>query len=515
MDRLIQDVGLLLNSTIENAKTKLAIVPGSQIVLRYIGSSYQNDPARSVLELLLLLFAVRYFLASKYSYTKQNYVKLGEDEIDELVDDWTPEPLVRDLDDSEKWELDSVPVVKGRNGPVVSVSTGEGTFDNLINLNSTDVYGISNDAEAIEQAVTTVRGYGVGSCGPAGFYGNQDAHVNCEKTIAEFLGTEGCILYSQAFATLSSVIPCFMKRGDVIVADTKVNLAIQKGMQLSRASLFWYEHNDMESLEDALKRANKSYRRGPLPRRFIISEGLYENNGTSPNLAKIVELKKKYKYRLLLDESYSLGVLGSTGRGLPEELGIDRSEIDITTGSLAFAFGAAGGFCAGSNTMVEHQRITSLAYTFSATMPPFLANTSSFVIRRLTASNSPVTALRTKAELLYDTLSATNRNSKKPVLDILSRRGSPVIVLQIPKEVLMRLDQENSPRAVSEDRLLQDIVDIVRNDGVHIGRFNRLESSEIFPVDYTVRVVANAQLSDDQIISAAQIIARGFARRLE
>jgi len=166
-----------------------------------------------------------------------------------------------------------------------------------------------------------------------------DVHLDLERDIAEFLGTEASILYSQGFSTISSVIPAFCKRGDIIVADRSVNFAIQKGILISRSTVRWFDHNDLKSLEDTLISVEKERkkRKGPLTRRFIITEGIFERDGEMVDLPKLVgsfilicsvscslnfglqvELKLKYKYRLILDESISFGTMGRTGRGLTE-----------------------------------------------------------------------------------------------------------------------------------------------------------------------------------------------------
>ena len=144
--------------------------------------------------------------------------------------------------------------------------------------------------------------------------------MDLERDIADFLGTEASILYSQGFSTVSSVIPAFCKRGDIIVADRNVNFAIQKGIQISRSTVRYYDHNDLNSLEEVLQQVEKERkkRRGPLTRRFIITEGIFARDGTMSDLPKLIELKYKYKYRLILDESYSFGAVGRTGRGLTE-----------------------------------------------------------------------------------------------------------------------------------------------------------------------------------------------------
>ncbi|KAI5988412.1 serine palmitoyltransferase subunit I, partial [Pisolithus albus] len=202
-----------------------------------------------------------------------------------------------------------------------------------------------------------LRKYGLGSCGPPGFYGTVDVHLELERDIADFLGTESAILYSQGFITISSVIPAFCKRGDVIVADRAVNFAIQKGIQISRSTVRWYDHNDLKSLEDVLVSVEKDRRKrgAPVTRRFIITEGIFERDGEIVDLPKLIELKHKYKYRLILDESISFGSVGRTGRGLTELYNVPASQVDMLIGSVANGLCSAGGFCAGSTIVTEHQ----------------------------------------------------------------------------------------------------------------------------------------------------------------
>lgn len=114
--------------------------------------------------------------------------------------------------------------------------------------------------------------------------------MDLEKEIAEFLGTEACILYSQGFSTISSVIPAFIKRGDIIVADRAVNFGIQQGIKISRSTLRWFDHNDLKSLEEVLESVEKERKkkRLPLTRRFIITEGIFEKDGAMVDLPKLV-----------------------------------------------------------------------------------------------------------------------------------------------------------------------------------------------------------------------------------
>jgi serine palmitoyltransferase len=204
-----------------------------------------------------------------------------------LVDEWTPEPMNQPLNEREQRDLDSLPVIAGPTGPRPKLAGSNKTVLNLASFNFTD---LSGNEEIKEKAVVALRKYGLGSCGPAGFYGTFDAHTNLERNVADFLGTEDAILYSQAHTTISSVIPAFCKRGDIIVADRNVNFAIQKGLQISRSTIRWFDHNDMKSLEEVLEGVDKERRkrRTPLTRRFIITEGIFERDGSMVDLPKLV-----------------------------------------------------------------------------------------------------------------------------------------------------------------------------------------------------------------------------------
>lgn len=119
-----------------------------------------------------------------------------------------------------------------------------------------------------------------------------DVHLELERDIASFLNVPAAIIYAQAFSCVSSVIPSFCKRGDIIVADRSVNFAIQKGIQISRSTVRWYDHGDYQGLErvlESIRKDDKKYKRNPTAsRRFIITEGVFENDGSMVNLPKVV-----------------------------------------------------------------------------------------------------------------------------------------------------------------------------------------------------------------------------------
>ncbi|KAH9817012.1 Aminotransferase class I and II [Teratosphaeria destructans] len=443
---------------IDSTLSSLQKIPGSAIVLRYIRSSYQNDPIRSVVELFLFIFAVRYLLAPAYSTRKDRQVSLTEDEIDDLVDDWTPEPLAAEETDFERAENEKRPVIVGPAGPRVKLA-GSGKV--VMNLASYNHYNFAMKPELTERAVQTVRTYGVGPCSPPGFYGTQDVHMKSEADIAAHLGMPACIIYAQSFSTISSVIPAFSKRGDIIVADKAVNYPIRKGLQVSRSTVRWYEHNDMADLERVLAKIVKENQGKPLTRRFIVTEGLFENVGDVVDLPKLVELKMKYKFRIILDETWSYGILGRTGRGVTEHQNVDPTQVDMIIGGLAGAVASGGGFCAASEDVVGHQRLSAAAYTFSAALPAFLAVTACETVALLQEQPAIIASLRDNIRAMRAML-----DPRSEWVRCTSAPDNPVLILVLK-------DQHVHDRALSikdQEHLLNDVVDDCLANGVLITR---------------------------------------------
>ncbi|KXT04102.1 hypothetical protein AC578_4892 [Pseudocercospora eumusae] len=491
---------VLVSETIATLADMLQRAPGSAIVVRYVRSSYQNDPVRSVIELLLFLLAVRYVLAPQYSPRKQgNHVALTEEEVDELVEEWTPEPLVAEHD--ELLQLaEHLPVLHrdAPSGPKTKLRDGR-TVTNLANYNH---YNFSNDPALVDSAIKTIREYGVGPCSAPGFVGTFDVHLKLEKDIAAHFGTENTVIYSQSFATISSVISAFCKRGDIIVADRAVNFPIRKGIQASRSIVRWFEHNDMDDLERVLSKLVSEKR--PLTRRFIITEAISENVGDIADLPRLLELKNKYKFRIVLDETWSYGILGRTGRGLTEMQNVDATNIDIIVGSLAGCIASGGGFCTGSSIMVEHQRLNSPAVTFSASLANFLATTASAVIFRLQSAEGQ-TAMKTLQER---TMSLRQQLERSDWVQCTSAPSNPVLHLTLKPEHI----QDRRLTRSEQEFLLQEIVDeCLTNHSIVITRLKSMPLMDgLHPRDATkeyqpppgLKVCASAALSKKEIEKA-------------
>ncbi|KAL7416499.1 serine C-palmitoyltransferase [Mrakia frigida] len=497
-----EDVLVLWALFVSFLQRSFTSLPGSPIIRRYVVASYENDPYRTMLEIAIAAFALRTILSSRTrtDRTGRNFVQLSEKEIDELVSDWTPDPLVPAVpeDSVDNQLLASLPIIVGPTGPRVRLASNE--KKEVLNLASYNFAGLAMSERLKKVATDTLRAYGVGTCSAPGFLGTIDVHTALEANISSFLQVPSTILYAQDFSAISSVIPSFAKRGDIIVADRLCNFSIQRGLQLSRSTVKYYDHGDMSSLEAALSVvAREGARKGArLTRRFIVTEGLFENDGSITDLEKIIELKRKYKFRLILDEGMSFGVIGATGRGLTEFSGVPATEVDIIVGSLTRGLNAGGGFCSGTLAVTSHQRINSAAHVFSASLPALLATTASEGISILSSSPQIFTTLQEHVKLARSILDKVE--SKYDLIRIPSHPLSPLIHIQLPTPPFGDLKDIQQ-----QERLLQEVVEeCLTTSGVMITRTRRLPDQEVFQPQPSIKLALSSGLTKKEVERSMQ-----------
>ncbi|KAJ2156551.1 serine palmitoyltransferase component [Coemansia sp. RSA 552] len=478
--------------------------------LRYIKSSYKDDPFRTFLEVCLIGFIIWYMTKQKYNIGT-NEIELTEKEIDELVDEWKPEPLVPVLSEFEREMLDKAVLIDGPNGTKVRLASSSSSKP-VLNFASYNFLGFVDSPELGKHAVESLRKYGVGSCGPPGFYGTLDVHMELEKQVAAFVGHSAAILYSQAFTTTLSVIPCFSKRSDIIVADEGVNFAVQQAIFLARSKVYWYKHNDMADLERILQDVNQQLvgRRGKnaLPRKFIVTEGLFQNTGDISPLAELVELKHKYKFRIILDESYSFGVLGKRGAGLTDHFGIDPHEVDLLIGALCFAIGASGGFCCADKDLVEHQRLSGLGYCFSASMPGILTVAAADAIQALEVDpDSYLATMRENTTLMRTLL------KRIPGLQVDGAPESPIVHIRLSPETLVRMKRSGGTWTKTDiDRVLTEVADEALKDGVLLTRATYVDEHEHLLPNSSIRVCVSCAHTRKEVEKCAHAVKSAISR---
>ena len=260
-------------------------------------------------------------------------------------------------------------------------------MNEIINLCSNNYLGLSSHPLVLEAAKETIDSHGFGLSSVRFICGTQDIHKKLEDKISDFLGTEDTILYAAAFDANGGVFEPLFGPEDAIISDQLNHASIIDGIRLCKAQRHRYKHNDMSDLEEKLKETSNCRSR------IIVTDGVFSMDGTIAQLDKIVELAKKYKSLVLIDECHSSGFIGEKGRGV-HELKQVMGDIDIITGTLGKALGgASGGFTSGRKEIIDILRQKSRPYLFSNTLAPSIVGASLKVFEILEKDNSLIKKL--------------------------------------------------------------------------------------------------------------------------
>eukprot|EP01028_Stygiella_incarcerata_P012373 TRINITY_DN755_c0_g2_i1.p1 TRINITY_DN755_c0_g2~~TRINITY_DN755_c0_g2_i1.p1 ORF type:complete len:495 (-),score=144.03 TRINITY_DN755_c0_g2_i1:1567-3051(-) len=467
----------------------------------------RTNPIHLLLELVFISLLI--FLFTRRTYVQTRRVQLTEKEIDEICDEWEPESLLtpsrhKIMDNMEKNDGDLI--VDGFDGGYIYAfkdeTQTEGEPEKLLDLATFNFLGLVRDPEIIDACERTIRKYGCGTCGPRGFYGTFDVHLALEDRIQRFFGTEACILYSYGFATVASAIPAFAKRGDFLIVDEAISKAIQAGVSISRSKTNIFKHNDVKDLEDHMIAFNKKeLEKGIVTRKFVVIEGLYLNRGDIAPLKEIVALCRKHQYRLMMDDTMGIGVLGETGRGTCEHCGVDPMEVDILTGALDAAMASMGGFCIGGEHVCDHQRLSGSGYCFSASQPPYLVTAAHKAFDRIDMDPSIISKLRRNALLVDKELRGVH-----PMLRVGGQDVSPLkhITLVSP----------DGTDYYEIESVLQEIVDAVREKyqvAMVVAKYSK--DSEMSPAVPSIRLSLCAKHEEKELQRACDGL-KNEARRI-
>mmetsp|Transcript_34541 Transcript_34541/g.58505 ORF Transcript_34541/g.58505 Transcript_34541/m.58505 type:complete len:1364 (+) Transcript_34541:123-4214(+) len=320
--------------------------------------------------------------------------------------------------------VETVAVVEKKGKPQQQQEQHINTPDEAkVCLGSWDFLDLSDNKSVKAACLETVENKGCGSCGPRGFYGTFPEHMQAEKDIAEFLGMDQAMIYSYGACTTSSVISCMASKDDVIIVDEGCSRNILTGLQLSRARIVYYKHCDIEDCETKIKiliEEDKA-RFAKQPRsKFLVTEAVFGSTGKLAPVNKLSKLRIKYRCRFILDESFSFGVLGETGRGATEHFGIPASSVDVICGTLEAAGVSCCGFAAGSQGVMGCQRLLGSGYCFSASSPPYLATSVSAAIKIIKKTPEALTTLRSNIKSLKKVMASVpglyTPSSKETVL---------------------------------------------------------------------------------------------------
>ena len=223
--------------------------------------------------------------------------------------------------------------------------------------------GLVNDPRIKEAAVEATRKYGTGCAGSPFLNGTLDLHKRLEARIAEYIGKEDVMIYSTGFGVNLGVVSCLTGREDYILWDDQDHASIIEGRRLSFSQSLKYKHNDMESLENQLRKC------APDKVKFIVTDGVFSMEGDVANLPEIVRLAKQYDATVMVDEAHGIGVFGRGGRGTCDHFGVTK-DVDLIMGTFSKSFASLGGFIATDKEITNFLRHHSRSYIFTASITP-------------------------------------------------------------------------------------------------------------------------------------------------
>jgi glycine C-acetyltransferase len=264
----------------------------------------------------------------------------------------------------------SFPKLSGELGPYMSFNGKR-----MLNWSLNNYLGLANHPEVREADAKASAEYGLAyPMGARMMTGNSELHEEFERQLAEFVGKEDAFLLNYGYQGVMSVVESMVDFKDVIVYDAESHACLIDGVRLHRAKggkTYTFKHNDMDSLEKNLVRATKiaEEQGGGI---MVITEGVFGMSGAVGSLDKIAELKKKYKFRLLVDDAHGFGTMGKTGAGVPEHFGV-QDAVDLHFCTFAKSMAAIGAFIAAKKEIVMYLKYNMRSQTYAKALPmPFV-----------------------------------------------------------------------------------------------------------------------------------------------
>ena len=233
----------------------------------------------------------------------------------------------------------------------------------VLMFGSNSYMGLTNHPKVIEAAVKATRRFGTGMAGSPFLNGTLEIHKQLEARLAEYVGKEDAMIYSTGFGVNLGVVSTLTGREDYIILDEQDHASIIEGRRLSFSNYLKYKHNDMESLEEQLRKCD------PDKVKLIVTDSVFSMEGDVANLPKIVELAKKYNASLMVDEAHGIGVFGNQGRGVCDHYGVSK-DVDLIMGTFSKSFASLGGFVATDKEITNYLRHHSRSYIFTASITP-------------------------------------------------------------------------------------------------------------------------------------------------
>jgi 8-amino-7-oxononanoate synthase len=250
-------------------------------------------------------------------------------------------------------------VLTSEAGPLVEMEGRE-----TIMLGSNNYLGLTADERVKQAARDALETYGTGLTGSRLLNGTTPLHLQLERELAEWMGSEDAIVFTTGHQANVGSIGTILEPGDTVICDSGDHASILDGCKLSGAKLRPFRHNQMPKLAKMLERAA-----GDGGGVMVIVDGVFSMEGDLCDLPAIVELCERHGARLMVDEAHAVGVLGARGAGTCELFGLE-DRVDLRMGTFSKSLASCGGFIAGPTDVVEYLRIASRPFIFTASAVP-------------------------------------------------------------------------------------------------------------------------------------------------
>ena len=259
-------------------------------------------------------------------------------------------------------EADLLPYFRVMESPARPVVTMEGA--ERIMLGGNNYLGLTEDPRVIAGAQDALDRYGTGMTGSRLLNGTLELHLELEREIADWMGTEDALVFTTGHQANVGTLGTILAPGDTVIADSADHASILDGCLLSRAKLRPFRHNRLDKLEKMLQRAVEDG--GGV---LVVVDGVFSMEGDIAPLPAIAALCEQYGARLMVDEAHGAGVLGARGAGASELLGVEQ-QVDLRMGTFSKSIASCGGFVAGPAEVIEYLRFSSRAFLFTASAVP-------------------------------------------------------------------------------------------------------------------------------------------------
>ena len=238
----------------------------------------------------------------------------------------------------------------------------------LINFASYDYLGLNRHAEVLAAGKQAIERYGISASASRLVAGERPIHGELEAKLANFYGVDAALVFVSGYLTNVTTIATLLGSDDLIIHDEFIHNSALTGAKLSGAHRRFFRHNDAEDLENVLRSATGRYRRI-----LVVVEGVYSMDGDVADLRKLIELKARYGFWLMVDEAHALGVIGETGRGTAEYYRCNPRDVDIWMGTLSKTTASCGGYIAGSDALILLLKGHAGGFVYSVGLAPALA----------------------------------------------------------------------------------------------------------------------------------------------